>query len=237
MPSPSSVSRAAWRRRHRRTVRWCRRFARRGGRARRRAGGCSRTRCPRREPPSGGQPPSRPRHSWRSFRNRSPAGARGPSRRKPCESCRSSGTSNVLRRPAKYSSISRARRPGAQALAGCAGSRRGPGLQHEVVVLARVRDPDQALRRWPPTAARPRGCRWCGRRRRGDPRRSRRPPGAGAACRLTSSSIVGNAANRSPLVHHRASPFGNVFRKVAMPSAAARRAASALPPTISAICR
>src|SRR5439155_20532322 len=47
----------------------------------------------------------------------------------------------------------------------------------------------------------------------------------------------GERSEQIALVHHRDSPFGNVFRKVAMPSAAALLAASSLPPTISATCR
>src|SRR5438132_4221128 len=49
--------------------------------------------------------------------------------------------------------------------------------------------------------------------------------------------ICGQRSEQIALVHHRDSPFGNVFRKVAMPSAAALLAASSLPPTISATCR
>ena len=231
--SPPTSAELPWRRGHRRTVRWCRRFARRDGTARRPAGGWSHTRCPRRAPPSGCRPPSRPRHSWRSFRSAISGRCASTVRRKPCESCRSSGTSNVRRRPAKYSSISLATRSRR------AGARRIRGL------TSRARPSSTQSWSWLAYATRTRPCRGRGQQQRahgcidgavGDVEQTRGVRGLHQAPVQPAVDLIVDRGQRGEqtslvdlgavFVPHRNSPFRYVFRKLAMPSAAARLAAS-----------
>ncbi len=101
----------------------------------------------------------------------------------------------------------------------------GEAFQHEVVVLARVRDSYEALRRGRQQQGAHRGIDGAVR----DVEKTRGVRGVHQAPMQPAVGFVVDRWQRGeqiPLVRHRDSPFGNLFRNVAIPSAAARRAAS-----------